>query len=185
MALAKCKECGREVSTEAKICPSCGVANPTTRPGMSKGAGCLLAFLLLIILGAIVNSASDHAASTSSSSLNADLQRSAAETPPAVVPPETRAAQIAAAGSGDCHPKKARVLALARKHRAWSDEALGVVACHQVQAGLTEAQMIASWGRPEKVNSTVVGQTETQQWVYGDNYVYVEDGVVTSYQTSQ
>jgi hypothetical protein len=28
MAMKKCKECGKEVSTTAKICPHCGVDNP-------------------------------------------------------------------------------------------------------------------------------------------------------------
>jgi hypothetical protein len=29
MALAECRECGREVSTEAQSCPQCGVPSPT------------------------------------------------------------------------------------------------------------------------------------------------------------
>ena len=29
MALKKCRECGKKVSTEAATCPSCGVPNPT------------------------------------------------------------------------------------------------------------------------------------------------------------
>lgn len=32
MALATCKECGAQVSTEAKTCPSCGVKAPTKHP---------------------------------------------------------------------------------------------------------------------------------------------------------
>jgi hypothetical protein len=32
MALARCVECGKEISTEAKTCPSCGKLNPTTVP---------------------------------------------------------------------------------------------------------------------------------------------------------
>ena len=32
MALSTCKECGAQVSTEAKSCPSCGVKAPTKRP---------------------------------------------------------------------------------------------------------------------------------------------------------
>lgn len=32
MALSACKECGVQVSTEAKTCPSCGVKAPTQRP---------------------------------------------------------------------------------------------------------------------------------------------------------
>lgn len=28
MALIKCKECGKDISSEAKVCPSCGIAPP-------------------------------------------------------------------------------------------------------------------------------------------------------------
>lgn len=28
MAMTKCRECGKDVSTEAKVCPHCGVENP-------------------------------------------------------------------------------------------------------------------------------------------------------------
>lgn len=32
MALAKCRECGNQVSDEAKACPHCGVATPVQKP---------------------------------------------------------------------------------------------------------------------------------------------------------
>src|SRR5512142_172152 len=32
MALEPCRECGRQVSTEAAVCPHCGVPRPTDRP---------------------------------------------------------------------------------------------------------------------------------------------------------
>jgi hypothetical protein len=47
MALAKCRECGHEVSTEAKTCPGCGVSKPTKRSGPSTG---LLVVVFLILL---------------------------------------------------------------------------------------------------------------------------------------
>jgi hypothetical protein len=50
MALKKCKECGKEVSTKAEKCPHCGVRNPTT----STMEGCLGNFLSLVILGVII-----------------------------------------------------------------------------------------------------------------------------------
>lgn len=33
MALSKCKECKKEVSTKAPTCPHCGIKNPTTTAG--------------------------------------------------------------------------------------------------------------------------------------------------------
>lgn len=56
MALKPCRECGQEVSTEAKKCPHCGVSDPTgaiARRAKNTGCGCLLAVL---IMGAIVGS---------------------------------------------------------------------------------------------------------------------------------
>ena len=46
MALGHCRECGREVSTEAAACPSCGAPNPTgsalrPREKSNLAAGCL------------------------------------------------------------------------------------------------------------------------------------------------
>lgn len=36
MALEACRECGAQISTEAKTCPSCGVKDPTKRPSDPK-----------------------------------------------------------------------------------------------------------------------------------------------------
>src|SRR2546425_1286234 len=36
MALSQCRECAREVSTEAPRCPHCGVPNPTSRPSSAR-----------------------------------------------------------------------------------------------------------------------------------------------------
>ena len=36
MAMSKCKECGKSVSTLAKTCPKCGVPNPTKRNSKKK-----------------------------------------------------------------------------------------------------------------------------------------------------
>ncbi|MDA1380576.1 hypothetical protein PCI56_13395 [Plesiomonas shigelloides subsp. oncorhynchi] len=42
MAMTKCRECGKDVSTEAKVCPHCGVEKPRHRfccPCTSKEKG--------------------------------------------------------------------------------------------------------------------------------------------------
>lgn len=39
------------------------------------------------------------------------------------------------------------------------------------------------WGKPERVNRTITGNTTREQWVYGNrNYLYFVDGVLTSIQ---
>lgn len=55
-----------------------------------------------------------------------------------------------------------------------------------VAIGMTKAQVYSScWGRPRKVNETMTARSRHEQWVYGGGYVYLEDGVVTSIQTSR
>ena len=50
MALKPCKECKKEVSTSAKVCPHCGVQNPTvTASDALRG----LVFLVVIIGGCV------------------------------------------------------------------------------------------------------------------------------------
>ncbi len=44
MALIKCKECGKEISSQAKLCPNCG--KPTGRSGCRASS-------LIIVIGAV------------------------------------------------------------------------------------------------------------------------------------
>lgn len=53
MALMKCRECGKEVSTEAKACPHCGVASPTKKPAAGCFSVVVGAALLLWALSSI------------------------------------------------------------------------------------------------------------------------------------
>ena len=63
MALAKCKECGKKVSTSAKTCPSCGVPSPTkkeknteTHLGIKKGSpeGNAIGIIIMVAFWGIV-----------------------------------------------------------------------------------------------------------------------------------
>lgn len=47
MALKKCKECGKSVSSKAKACPSCGVPKNNS---IGLGAGCLVIIIILLIV---------------------------------------------------------------------------------------------------------------------------------------
>lgn len=54
MALKPCKECGQEVSTQAKTCPNCGTPNPTQSIGNTSigcGTGCLGMLVLVVLIG--------------------------------------------------------------------------------------------------------------------------------------
>jgi hypothetical protein len=52
--------------------------------------------------------------------------------------------------------------------------------------GMTAEQVVATcWGKPETVNRTETGRHIHDQYVYsGNRYLYLEDGVLTSMQTS-
>ncbi len=53
MAMKKCKECGKEVSTSAKLCPHCGKKYPTG--GLTLPAKIFLIIVALIALGKMVS----------------------------------------------------------------------------------------------------------------------------------
>jgi hypothetical protein len=54
-----------------------------------------------------------------------------------------------------------------------------------VSIGMTADQVRATcWGKPQSVNRTITARGNHEQWVYGSSYVYLEQGVVTSIQTS-
>jgi hypothetical protein len=55
-----------------------------------------------------------------------------------------------------------------------------------VSVGMTRAQVYAScWGRPQRINTTTTVGGDHEQLVYGYDYVYLRNGVVTSIQTSR
>ena len=49
MALIKCRECGKEVSTSAQNCPNCGA--PVKKPGIGCGGAILILFAVFFIIG--------------------------------------------------------------------------------------------------------------------------------------
>lgn len=50
MALTKCKECGKEISTKAESCPSCGVVLKKKGSFYNKIEPIIVGFLILILL---------------------------------------------------------------------------------------------------------------------------------------
>jgi len=60
----------------------------------------------------------------------------------------------------------------------------------RVAVGMSAVQVQTSWGQPTSVNRTVTGNGTTEQWVYRQgnakaNYVYLDDGIVRSFQISE
>ncbi len=50
MALIKCKECGKEISSEAPTCPGCGTPIKTPRKGLGCGGIFIIIFIGIIVL---------------------------------------------------------------------------------------------------------------------------------------
>lgn len=65
MAMAKCRECGTEVSDSAKTCPKCGIAKPVKKTSLI--AKIFLGLFGLWLLGFIIRGGSGTGGSTSTS----------------------------------------------------------------------------------------------------------------------
>lgn len=78
--------------------------------------------------------------------------------------------------------KRAKILHEANP--SWDKEDCMLIIGRRIWIGMSEDQLVKSWGRPNDVNSTVGSWGSHEQWVYGDfgPYVYVENGTVTSWQ---
>lgn len=55
-----------------------------------------------------------------------------------------------------------------------------------VVIGMTADKILQSnWGKPQRINETITARGKREQWVYGSGYLYLEDGILTSIQTSR
>lgn len=60
----------------------------------------------------------------------------------------------------------------------------------RVEIGMTAGQVREAWGQPTSINRTVTAGSTHEQWVYRrgsamSSYVYLDDGVVQSFQVSE
>jgi len=52
----------------------------------------------------------------------------------------------------------------------------------KIVIGMPDWALTLSWGNPDRIHRTVTSSSINEQWVYGNSYVYVENGVVTGWQ---
>lgn len=52
----------------------------------------------------------------------------------------------------------------------------------KIWIGMTKEMLKLSWGTPDDINRTVTSYKVSEQWVYGTQYVYIDDGIVTAWQ---
>lgn len=76
-----------------------------------------------------------------------------------------------------------RVDALAAQHPGWGRAELILIACRKVGVGFTGDQVIASIGRPRRVNRPD-GASQVEEWVYRTQRVVLERGQVVSVRPS-
>lgn len=69
--------------------------------------------------------------------------------------------------------------------KGWSAARTRAVIDGKVAIGMTAEMVRLAWGRPSKINSTITASRRSEQWVYGDQYVYLVNGIVTTMQTSR
>jgi hypothetical protein len=73
-----------------------------------------------------------------------------------------------------------------KKHAGeWTMDEARTVASGRINVGMSAEMVRASWGAPEHINESTYRSGTHEQWVYGSrNYVYLENGIVTSISTT-
>jgi len=66
--------------------------------------------------------------------------------------------------------------------KSWSKEMKQLIKDGKIKIGMTQEMVLLSWGQPKDVNKMVGEWGVHEQWVYGTNYLYFENGVLSSYQ---
>jgi outer membrane protein assembly factor BamE (lipoprotein component of BamABCDE complex) len=56
---------------------------------------------------------------------------------------------------------------------------------HRFAVGMTAQQVRESIGEPSKINRTVGHNYSSEHWIYGDTYLYLDNGVLRSFQDSR
>ncbi len=73
MALQTCRECGKELSSEALTCPHCGAPRKKKRSVIKRvGIGVLGLITLLVVIGVVGNNDSSNASGSSSNTTDSD-----------------------------------------------------------------------------------------------------------------
>lgn len=65
------------------------------------------------------------------------------------------------------------------------EETWDLITQGKIKIGMSEDNLKLSWGLPKKINETVVAGEVSKQFIYTDQYVYVANGKVISFQSSR
>ncbi|MEA3476535.1 MAG: hypothetical protein U9R23_08890 [Candidatus Cloacimonadota bacterium] len=66
--------------------------------------------------------------------------------------------------------------------KKFGDENFDRILQGKVKIGMTKKMCRLSWGEPNSINETITSGKKTEQWVYSDNYLYFDNGILTAIQ---
>ncbi len=72
-----------------------------------------------------------------------------------------------------------------KKNFKGSEESWDLITQTMVKIGFTEEELLLSLGKPNKINETLVSGILSKQYIYNNKYVYVDNGIVSSIQSSR
>lgn len=97
---------------------------------------------------------------------------------------------LSGAGQADPGSPQAKQWRSVITRQAHDEKVAAAIAEQQIFIGMTADEARQSWGAPNKINTSIGSYGRHEQWVYDRGrsraqYVYVENGVVTSMQTPE
>lgn len=168
-----CPKCQMQVPEKAYVCAYC---RNKLRTG-PVALGCLISLGIVLLLGIFASLQTERKNSTGSQSTPATS-------------PILSAEEIKKKAEQDRLEEerflKSKAGLIWARHKDWDRETCKLIAQGKIQIGMATDQVRAAWGRPKSINSTVYSFGTHEQWVYGvGQYVYFENGVMTSLQQSK
>jgi hypothetical protein len=68
------------------------------------------------------------------------------------------------------------------KYPEINNEIWSIIQEGKVRIGMTRLECELSWGNPKEINETIFDSEKNEQWVYSDNYLYFENGILKTIQ---
>ena len=184
MAIQKCHECGKDVSTTAKACPNCGAS--VKKPLLQRNIGCLGGIVIISLLYAVSGIFTGGGSNPSPPS------------PPAIQQPEDPALikkrvelqrkNVELQNKKEADFLKSKAGIIWAKHKDWDREDCKTIAERKIYIGMNAEQVRLAWGKPYKINISTGVWGEHEQWVMheeGSTYLYFQNGKLTSIQRSK
>ena len=66
----------------------------------------------------------------------------------------------------------------------WDKEIWKLIENHKVRIGMNKEQVKLSWGKPQKINKDIYADSIHEQWIYNNQYLYLENDILTAIQNN-